>query len=209
MSSSTQELVDQLADVAHRNTAREELVKSGVEATPFLLRAVPKDNTHYKTILRTLLQIRDPRAAEAFRRALENPEQEIRAIGARGLYLVNAPDTLSALQATINDSPDPLHYTQTPSVQSLIEFGRAALPGVFALMGSSDEQTRRRAYYVLASIVLQEITRRLQSRGAAHEAQQEWQDLQRANGSYQWDAPESLRQPSLELWKRWYTRTQP
>jgi hypothetical protein len=208
MFSSTQELVDQLADVAHRNAAREELVRSGVEATPFLLRAAPKDDEHYKTILRTLLQIRDPHAAEGFRRALKNADEEIRAIGARGLYLVNAPDALSALQATINDCPDPLHYEQTPAVQSFIELGRAGLPAVFMLMDSSDEQIRRRGYYVLVHVVLQEIHRQLESRHSVQAAQQEWQNLQNANGSYQWDAPESLRRSSLELWKRWYAGTQ-
>jgi hypothetical protein len=115
---------------------------------------------------------------------------------------------LSALQATKNDSPDPLHYEQTPAVQSFIELGRAGLPAVFMLMDSSDEQIRRRGYYVLVNVVLQEIHRQLESRHSVQAAQQEWQNLQNANGSYQWDAPESLRRSSLELWKRWYAGTQ-
>jgi hypothetical protein len=206
MFSSTAELVDALADLSKRNAARDELVRLGAQATPFLLHAAdaPKNPEHYKTILRTLLLIRDPHAQELFRRALASGDEEVRALGARGLYLAKAPEALSALQATINDSPDPLHWEQTPAVQSLIEMGTAVLPTVFALMDSSNETKRRRAQYVLATVVLQDINQRLQPRPLTNQAIQEWERLHQANGSYEWNGTESARKISIELWKRWF-----
>jgi hypothetical protein len=206
MSQSTAELVDQLADVERRNAAREQLVSLGAQATPFLLRAAatPRNPEHSKTILRTLLLIRDSQAQHLFRQALASDDAEVRALGARGLYLVKAPDALSGLRETINDSPDPLHWERTPAADSLIEMGSAALPTVFVLMDSPNEETRRRAQYVLATVVLRDITLRLQPRPLTGGALQELEHLQHANGSYQWDGNESARKSSVELWKRWY-----
>lgn len=208
MSTSITDLIDQLADVTMRNAAREELVRRGTEVTPILLRAADasKNPEHYKTILRTLLLIKDPQAASLFRHALISDDEEVRAIAARGLHLLRTPDALNALQATINDSPDPAYWEQTAAVQSLIELGTSALPTVFVLMDSTNENTRRRAQHVLASVVLQDITRRMQPRPLTNQALQEWEHLQRANGSYQWNADASARTSSIELWKRWYAK---
>ena len=205
MSSSIAELIDQLAEPGTRNSARDELIRLGSDATPFLLRAAKRARNpeHYITILRTLLLTRDQRSQELFRQALTSNDEDVRAVGARGLHLLNAPDALRALQATINDSPDPLHWDRTPAVQSLIESGLAALPATFVLMESASDNTRRRAQYVLASIVLDNITRRLQPRPLTDDALRQWEELERRNGSYQWSAPESARKSSVELWKRW------
>jgi hypothetical protein len=206
MSAPITELVDALADVSKRNAARDELVRLGSQATPFLLKAAdaPKNPEHYKTILRMLLLIRDPQAQDLFRQALASSDADERALGGRGLYLINAPDALSALEQTINDSPDPLHWEHTPTVQSLIEMGMAALPTVFALMDSGNESSRRRAQYVLATVVLQDVTRRLQPKSFTNEALQEWERLHKANGSYEWNETDSVRTSSIEQWKRWY-----
>jgi HEAT repeat protein len=210
MPSSTAELIEQLADAKTRNAAGEELVKRGAQATPALLNAAdtPGDIQHYKSILRTLLAIKDPRAEDAFHRAMKSDDQEIRAMGARGLHLLGAPDAPQALQAAINDAPDPLHFEQTPAVQSLIELGTAALPTVFTLMESADERTRQRAQYILASVVLRDITRRLQPRPLTSDAQMAWEELRQANGSYQWDGPEAARRAAIERWKQWWAREQ-
>src|SRR5262249_33285817 len=134
MPASAAELVTDLADVQKRNAARDDLVKLGEPAIPALLNAgaAPLNTQHYKTILRTLLLMKDPivnntRVQELFRRALTSDDEELRAIGARGLHLAKAPDMLQALQATLNDAPDPLHFEQTPSVLSLFELGMNAL----------------------------------------------------------------------------------
>ena len=208
MPSSTAELIDLLADPARRNAARDELVKLGAEATPSLLRAAesPRDPDHYKTILRTLLHVQDPKSQDLFRRALTSDDEEVRAIGARGLHILKAPDALRALKTTINDSPDSLHWEWTPAVQSLIESGRAALPATFVLMESPNEKTRRRAQYVLASIALEDITRRLEPGAQTNEALRQWQELERENGSYHWSGSESARRSAIELWKRWYEK---
>lgn len=211
MPASAAELVTDLADVQKRNAARDDLVKLGEPAIPALLNAgaAPLNTQHYKTILRTLLLMKDPivnntRVQELFRRALTSDDEELRAIGARGLHLAKAPDMLQALQATLNDAPDPLHFEQTPSVLSLIELGMNALPTVFALLESPDGCTRQRAQFVLTSVVLRDINQRLRPRALTSDAQRAWEELQRANGSYQWDAPESERRGSVSLWKRWF-----
>ncbi len=198
-------LVEELADMNRRNAARDELLNRGAEATSALLHAAdhPKNPEHYKSILRTLLLLKDPQAQSLFRHALASQDEEIRAIGARGLHLVKANDALAALLQAINDSPDPLHRDHTPAVQSLVELGISALPGVFELMDSPRDETRRRAQYVLAKVVLEDLTRQLPPRSPANQALQQWQDLQRANGSYQWDAPEAARKSSINQWKRW------
>ena len=210
MSTSATELVRQLADAKGRNAACEELAKLGAEAVPALLdaAATPISPPHYRAILQTLSMIRDPRAESLFRQSLSSDDPEARAIGARGLFLLNAPDALSALQHTINDAPDMLHFEQTPAVRSLVESGMAALPTVFTLMESGDAQTRQRAQYVLASIVLSDITQRLQPRPLTNDALAAWEKLQQQNGSYRWDAPESARATSIDLWKQWL-RDQP
>ena len=205
MPSSVAELIEQLADVKQRNAASEELVRRGAEAVPALLGAAdgPSDTQHFKVILRALLAIKDPRAETVFRRAMESTDPETRAIAARGLYVLHAPDALDALQTAINDAPDPLHFEQTPAVQSLIELGTAALTAVFALMESADARTRQRAQYILANVMLRDITRRLQPRPLTSDAQQAWEELRQANGSYQWDGPEPARRASIALWRQW------
>lgn len=203
---STAELAQQLADMNKRNRARDELVKRGAQATPVLLNlaGTTQDIRHYKTILRTLLRIQDPRSEPEFRRALASGDEEIRVLGARGLHLLNAPDAFQALQVTINDCPDPLHFERTPAVDSLVERGLAALPTVFGLMESDRERSRQRGQYVLVSIVLANITQLIKPKPLPSVAQKVWEDLRQANGSYQWDAPESSRSASVRSWKRWW-----
>ncbi len=210
MSTSTEQWVQRLGDARQLYAARKELVKLGAEAVPALLRAadLPQNVPHRQTILRTLLLIEDPRTEDLFRRAVASDDPEIRAIGARGLHRLKAPDALNALQATLNDAPDPLHFVQTPSVHSLIELGTAALPTVFTLMQSADESTRQRAQHVLASVVLRDITQRLQPRPLTSDAQTAWDNLRQANGSYQWDDPEPARMASVARWKQWLSKTQ-
>jgi hypothetical protein len=211
MPASIVELVEQLADAKSRISARDKLVELGAQATPALLSAAksPRDIQHYKAVLRTLLLIKDSRTENLFRQILRSDDQEIRAIGARGLHLLKAPDALKALQSTINDSPDPLHFEQTPAVQSLLDLGAAALPTVLVLMDSVNERTRQRAQYVLTSVVLRDISQRLQPRPLTSDALTAWEELRQANGSYQWDGPESLRKASIDLWKLWLARFAP
>jgi len=205
MSTSAAELVRQLADVKERDAAHQELVKLGSKAVPALLQAAaaPAGLPHDRAILDTLSELKDFRAEPLFRQALSSDDPETRAIGARGLFLLKAPNALDAIRIAINDAPDPLHFEQTPAVRSLVEAGMVALPMVFTLMESSDEQTRQRAQYVLASVVLQDITRQVQPRPLTSDAMSAWEKLRQENGFYQWDAPEVKRAASIDLWKRW------
>jgi HEAT repeat protein len=206
ISSSTQALVQQLSDLAQADSASKKLVELGTGAVPALLRAAefPQNGSHYQSILRALLTIEDPRTEGLFRRALASNDPQIRAIGARGLHRLKAADALNALEVVINDAPDPLHSVQTPAVQSLIESGMTALPTVFTLLKSADENSRQRAQHVLAAVVLRDITQRLQPRPLTSDAQVAWEKLSKANGSYRWDAPEAARSASVALWEQWF-----
>jgi len=208
-STSTEELIRQLADSERREAAERELVRRGHEAIPALTQAValPQAPPHQAAILRTLLAIADPRSEDTFRRAVASSDPEIRSIGAQGLHRLGAPDSLAALQLAINDAPDPLHFALTAAVQSLIGMGMAALPTIFTLMESPEERTRQRAQYALAAIVLRNITQQLQPRPLTSDAQAAWERLRQANGSYDWDGPEDARRASIARWRRWFSGT--
>ena len=79
-------------------------------------------------MLRALLERKDQRAEGVFRQALTSSNEQVHAIGAHSLALLDAPDAVDALLATINDAPNPLHFLHTPAVQALINTGMPALP---------------------------------------------------------------------------------
>jgi len=207
-STSTEELIRQLAETERRAAAERELVRRGHNVVPVLTQAAAQMPPHQAAILRTLLAIADPRSEDIFRRAVASSDPDIRSIGAQGLRRLGAPDALAALQLTINDAPDPLRFVQTPAVQSLIEMGMPAIPTIFTLMESPDERTRQRAQHALAAVVLRNIVQQLQPRPLTSDAQAAWERLRTANGSYQWDSPGDARRASLVLWRRWFDEMQ-
>jgi HEAT repeat protein len=203
---SIEELVQRLAVAQGRNAAQQALIQLGSSAVAPLLEAAGRshDVSEQKAILRTLVAIADPRAADLFRRSLKSGDPDIRALAGHGLYCVKATDAINALQLTINDAPDPLHFLQTPSLQALVEIGRPALATIFTLMESSDALTRQRAQHGLAGIVLNEITRMQKPRPLTSDAQSAWQRICEQNGSYDWNADAKQRAASIALWREWY-----
>jgi hypothetical protein len=198
-------LIQQLADKQTRNSARDELLKRGASAVEEVLSKLDEDIEldYRKTILRVLLEIKDPRAENMFRASLSSEDEDIRAIGARGLFSLGAEDALEACLSTINDAPDMLHFDVTSSVVALSEMGIPALQGVLPLLDSVDARTRQRAQKVFELATFNEVSRVVKPRPLSDEARAVWMALWQENGSYRWDAPEELRKTAVKLWEEW------
>jgi HEAT repeat protein len=189
-----EKLIDELADLKMGDAASDALLKEGAKAVPALLARLTTHITldHRKAIFRVLLRIKDPRAESVFRDALQADDEDLRAMGARGLHTLGAADALSAAVATINDSPDMLHADLTPAVNTLAEIGLPAIPDVLNLLASDDRFTRMHAQRALERITL------------ANRSRADWQTLWEQNGAYNFDAPASQRARSIDSWRRWY-----
>lgn len=189
-----EKLIDELADLQTSNAASDALVKEGENAVPALLRRLIATIAldHRKAIFRVLLRIKDPRTEDLFRAALKSNDEDLRSMGARGLYVLGTDDALSAAIATIDDSPDMLHADLTTSVYTLAEIGLPAIPDVLNLLASDNRFTRMHAQRAL-----ERITR-------ANRSQADWQALWEQNGAYNFDAATDQRARSIETWRRWY-----
>lgn len=198
-------LIEQLSDLNTRNAARAELIGKGASAVNELLSKLDEDiePDYRKTILRVLLEMKDVRAEPIFRKSLHSADEDIRAIGARGLVSLGAKDALEACVATINDAPDMLHYDITPSVVALSEMGIPALKATLPLLDSEDARTRQRAQKVFELVTFNEVSRAIRPRPLSDEARTAWMALWTENGYYQWDASEERRKAAVELWEEW------
>jgi hypothetical protein len=198
-------LVEQLSDLNTRNAARARLIGRGASAVKELLSKLDEDIEldYRKTILRVLLEIKDARSEVIFRQSLHSADEDIRAIGAGGLFSLGAKDAIDACVATINDAPDMLHYDITPSVVALSEMGIPALQATLPLLDSEDARTRQRAQKVFELVTFNEVSRVVRPRPLSDEARTAWMALWTKNGSYQWDAPEERRKAAVKLWEGW------
>jgi HEAT repeat protein len=139
--------------------------------------------------------MRDPQSLETFRSALHDSDEEVRAIGARGLFLLGEEDAIQALLSTFNDAPDPL------AVESLIELGLAGLSALLPLLNDPDPLTRQRGQHVLATVTYRLLEKELQPRPLTNELRSAWETLWQKNGNYRWDAPADQRAASIERWR--------
>jgi hypothetical protein len=205
MTTSIHVLIEQLSDLNTRNAARAEIIRRGASGVNELLFKLDGDIEldYRKTILRLLLEIKDARAEPIFRQSLHSADEDIRAIGASGLFSLGAGDALDACVATLNDAPDMLHYDITPSVVALSEMGIPALHATLPLLDSEDARTRQRAQKVFELVTFNEVSRRVKPRPLSDAARTEWMALWQENGSYRWDAPEGQRKAAMGLWEVW------
>ena len=201
----TEELIEQLADLQTRNAARDQLVQAGASVVDKLLSALTGDfePEHRKTIMRVLLELNDPRTEEAFRKSLDSDDEEIRSIAAAGLYKQGAADALYACLKTIDDAPDMLHYDITPSVQALTKMGFPALKSLLPLLDAANERTRQHAQKVLEQVTFNEVKKALNPPPLSPLATTEWRKLWEGNGSYQWNGPEDQRRAAIKRWEQW------
>jgi HEAT repeat protein len=87
--------------------------------------------------------------AEALRKALDDPDERVRAEAAIGLAELGDPEALDALISTIDDAPDPLHLDMTPAVSALGAFGSEAIPRLLDLLDAPEQLTRLHAQRAL------------------------------------------------------------
>jgi HEAT repeat protein len=189
-----EQLIDNLTNAQQQHSASAALIAGGASAVPALLARLntPLASDHRKAILRVLLSIKDPRAASVFRNALRSDDEELRALGARGLHALATSDALAAL-ATINDAPDILHADLTPAVYTLAEIGPSAIPEILPLLAAEDRFTRMHAQRALERIT------------ATNRSHLDSQALWAQNDAYHFDAPADQRAQSLAAWQRWYS----
>jgi len=205
MTAPAKRLIRQLTDPRRRTSARVQLIKQGSAAVDELLAAMDQDLplSQKKDIMRILIELKDARAAELFRKLLHSGDDEIRAISATGLFRLGAEDALEACLATINDAPDMLHYDRTPSMLALSEMGLGGLAAIIPLLDAADERTRQHAQGVLERVTFREISKSVQSPPSSTKAKATWKLLWEKNGPYRWNAPEDQRQQSIHKWKKW------
>ena len=110
---------------------------------------------------------------------------------------------IDQLLATINDSPDPLHFDLTPSVHALSKMGLRVLPSLLPLLSSADLRTRQRAQRVLERVTFDKISETIKPRPLSDAARTAWTKLWEENGSYKWDAPEDQRETAVARWREW------
>jgi HEAT repeat protein len=205
MATTTHVLIEQLAEVRQRTAAREALVKRGERAAAALLSRLgqPAHPAHRKAMLRTLLALHYLPSVDLFRSALRDADEEVRAIGARGLFLLGTEDALQALVSTLHDDPNPLHIELTPAVESLIELGLAGLSALWPLLNDADPLARQRAQHVLATVTYRLLENQLQPRPLTNVARTAWESLWQQNGNYRWDGPPDQRATSITRWQAW------
>ena len=158
---------------------------------------------HRKTIMQSLVELRDPRAADLFRQELHSADEEVRAISATGLSRLGTEDAVDAWLSVINDAPDPLHHDVTPAVLALSRMGIRVLPAILPLLESSDASTRQRAQKVLERVTFSDVSDAVKPRPLSEAATAQWTALWERNGSYQWDAPEQQRRAAIARWRQW------
>ena len=205
MTDSVQDLITRLGNPGLRPAAVKELRLLGPGAVDGLVAALSGEVPAIiqKEILRILLPAGDIRAAEAFRRAVASPDEDVRSLGAVGLNHLGAPDAVAACCATIDDSPDPLHADMTPSIQALADRGMPVLPHIIPLLEAQDPRTRQHAQKVLELVSFQEVLNATTPPVRTEKARAEWARLWASNESYRWDGTEDQRRSALACWRSW------
>lgn len=110
---------------------------------------------------------------------------------------------IAELLAQIDVAADVLHADYTPAVWSLIDAGRAALPGLLALMDAADDDTRLHAQRAFEGVLMADMGF-VPGRGfEPPDGEAQFRNLWAAHGSYDWDASPDARKRSLVAWRHW------
>lgn len=89
----------------------------------------------------------------ALRRALDAPDEDVRAQAALRLAELDDPYALEALIRTLDDGAGPNHVDITPAVSALGAMGERALPALIEPLGAEDELTRLHAQRALEGAI--------------------------------------------------------
>jgi hypothetical protein len=90
---------------------------------------------------------------DALRRALEDPDENVRADAAARLAELGDPGALEACLRTLDDGADPAHLDITPAVRALGRIGERALPALLEPLGADASMTRLHAQRAFESVV--------------------------------------------------------
>ncbi len=88
----------------------------------------------------------------SLRRALDDPDEYVRAEAAARLAELGEPGALEALIRTLDDGADLAHVDITPAVGALGRMGEQALPALLAPLDSDDTMTRLHAQRAVEAV---------------------------------------------------------
>jgi HEAT repeat protein len=135
--------------------------------------------------------------AQALRRALDDPDEQVRSEAAVGLAELGDTQALDALIRTIDDAPDPLHLDVTPSVRALGAYGPEAIPRLLDLLDAPEELTRLHAQRALELAVYRRHGFVAGEGFPTAEAEEAARDELGAGG-YDYEAEPSSRRPAIQ-----------
>ena len=115
---------------------------------------------------------------------------------------------IETLVKTINENPDPLHADVTPSVLKLCEKGLPAAKAVLDMLNAAELLTRKRAQRVLEGVVMRRHGWVAGQGYTTAGGEEKTHALLAANGNYQADAAQELRDAAIEKWRRWLVSQQ-
>lgn len=109
----------------------------------------------------------------ALRRALDAPDEDVRAQAALRLAELDDPYALEALIRTLDDGAGPNHVDITPAVSALGAMGERALPALIEPLGAEDELTRLHAQRALEGVIHHGSRAQLRTVDYAYDAEPE------------------------------------
>lgn len=115
---------------------------------------------------------------------------------------------LERLVARLDQDADRLHADMTPAVHELGTRGRRIVPVLKPALESPNEMTRLHAQRALEAMVQRELGFVAGQGWTRPGGEQEFMRLWKANGSYDYVSPESVRNAAVDAWLAW-SRTKP
>jgi HEAT repeat protein len=195
-------------DVLTQNEGIEKAIWIGKASVPPLLALLEKGGGNRAQVMYALSQIGDARAASVFTGCLHDKDERVRAYSAQGLARIGDPQAQAAILQTLNDAADQLHADITPSVLTLGGMGLKAVPSLLDLLMADDEMTRLHAQRALELILARRHGAAPDSGFPSPKAEDDMRSEWSANGNYDYSAPASAREASVEKWRQWLAQAE-
>ncbi len=191
-------------DILTQNEGVQEVIKIGKAAVPSLIRLLQQPETSKAQIMYALAQIGDDQAKQAFTAGIRDNNEQVRAYAAEGLVKIGSPNAMEACLQTLNDAADPLHADRTPSVAALANMGVKAAPFLLDLLLSQDEMTRLHSQRALELILMIRFGFRTGHGFSSQNGGDEFREMWRANGNYNYADDAAKRQFSVTQLRQWF-----
>ena len=145
------------------------------------------------------------RRADELHRALDDPDERLRAGTAAELARRGDAGALAACVRTIDDNPDAGHLDFTPASRALGAMGLRAVPALLELLLAAREDTRLRAQHALTRIIYEQHGYDM-ARGFATAAAEDAARSDLRMAGYDFQAGTEEREAAVRRLQRWYER---